>query len=125
MPKGGVSRVESMFSKLSVVGLGSLGERVIGPVHQGVLAKHGSHGCGLCCEYYGRTRRMVIFDGQGGTRSILVVDDVEVDAALSLTIELRLRRTRQACSLARLTCRAGVAPMTKLELDRGSPPKFT
>jgi hypothetical protein len=66
MPKKGVSRVESMFSKLSIVGLGSIGERVVGPVHQGVLAKHGSHDCRLCGEKKDRTEGRIIFDAQGG-----------------------------------------------------------
>lgn len=41
--KEGHLRIESMLSKLSIVRLGSFRERVVGPVHQGVLAEHGSH----------------------------------------------------------------------------------
>jgi hypothetical protein len=48
MAERGGSRVKSMFSKLAVVGLGSIRERVVGPVHQRVLAEHGSHDWGLC-----------------------------------------------------------------------------
>lgn len=38
-------RVKAMLSELAVVGCGSFVERVVGPVHQGILAEHGSHLC--------------------------------------------------------------------------------
>ena len=37
-----------MFSKFAAVGLGGIGERIVGPIHQRVLAEHGSHDYGLC-----------------------------------------------------------------------------
>ena len=86
---------------------------MVGPVHQGVLAEHGSHDCGLCGRDSDRAKRRLFGDEQGRWKSDSLVDDVGLDVALSLTIELRLRRTRQACSLAHLNCRAGVATMTK------------
>jgi len=36
-----------MLSELAVVGCGRIVERVVGPVHKGVLAEHGSHFCGF------------------------------------------------------------------------------
>lgn len=36
-----------MLSELAVVGSGRIVERVVGPVHEGVLAEHGSHFCGF------------------------------------------------------------------------------
>lgn len=39
----GSSRVETTLTELVVVLLGDIGEGVVGPVHYGVLAKHGSH----------------------------------------------------------------------------------
>lgn len=38
-------RVEAVLSEAIVVCLGRIVERVVGPVHQGVLAEHGSHIC--------------------------------------------------------------------------------
>lgn len=40
------SRVKAMLSELAIVGCGGIVERVVGPVHEGVLAEHGSHFCG-------------------------------------------------------------------------------
>lgn len=49
MAERGGSRVKSVFSKLAMVSLGSIRERVVGPVHQRVLAEHGTtHDCRLC-----------------------------------------------------------------------------
>lgn len=38
-------RVKAMLSETVIVGCGSFVEGVVGPVHQGVLAEHGSHRC--------------------------------------------------------------------------------
>lgn len=40
------SRVKAVLSELAIVGCGRIVERVVGPVHEGVLAEHGSHFCG-------------------------------------------------------------------------------
>lgn len=38
-------RVEAVLSEAIVVGCGSVVEGVVGSVHEGVLAEHGSHPC--------------------------------------------------------------------------------
>jgi hypothetical protein len=40
-------RVEAMLAGLAAVLLGSIGEGVVGPIHERVLAEHGSHDCGF------------------------------------------------------------------------------
>lgn len=51
------SRVKAMLSELAIVGCGGIVERVVGPVHEGVLAEHGSHFAGLKMEKRTKVRR--------------------------------------------------------------------
>lgn len=51
-------RVEAVLPEAIVVGLGSVVKGVVGPVHEGVLAEHGSHPCD--CDDLERTDRWML-----------------------------------------------------------------